>query len=106
MKITIDSAKLTDAPYSSELSDAFLFDDQVILQQLLLELEHSSYGAYLISGYRGSGKTSFINRVSEGLTGTLVIELNVARATPYPVLLKRIIRQLYIGYTTYEAEGL
>lgn len=101
MKINIDSLKLTDAPYSGALAGAFLFDDANELQQLLLELQYARPGSYLVSGYRGSGKTSFINRVSEAITGYMVVELNISKSTEYPVVVKRIIRQLYLKYIAY-----
>lgn len=101
MKIPIQSAHLTDAPYTAAQAGAFLFDDQHMVDQLVLELQYGLAGAYLVSGYRGSGKTSFINRLDDGLTDFIFIELNVSKATPYPVLLKRIIRQLYLEYQSY-----
>jgi len=101
LKIAVDSTKLTDAPYTADISGAFLFDDANELQQLLLELEHAQPGSYLISGYRGTGKTSFINRVAESITGFMVVELNIAKSLDYPVLVKKIIRQLYLQYVSY-----
>ncbi|MBX2906471.1 MAG: ATP-binding protein [Taibaiella sp.] len=105
MKIKIDSAKLTDAPYSAEIAEAFLFDDSEELQQILLELNNARPGSYLVSGYRGSGKTSFINRITERVNGFLVVEINIAKSIAYPNLIKKIIRQLFLRYQSYKGKS-
>ena len=101
MKIKIESSKLTDAPYSKATENAFVFEEDGALQQLKLELENAEPGSYLISGYRGSGKTSFINRVKAAVTGFMIVDLNIPQQEKYPVLIKKIIRQLYLTYTNY-----
>lgn len=101
MNVLIKSAFLTDAPYSPETAAGFLFDDQVQLEQFTLELKHGHAGAYLISGYRGSGKTSFVNRLQEKLPEVVFVEINIAKAVTYTVLIKRIIRQLFLQYQAY-----
>jgi AAA+ ATPase superfamily predicted ATPase len=104
LEIKIDSTKLTDAPYSVGTADAFEFDDEAILEQFLLELEHARPGSYLLSGYRGSGKTSFINRIVARLSNHLIVELNISKSITYPTLLKKIIRQLYLQFEQYKGK--
>jgi ABC-type methionine transport system ATPase subunit len=101
MKIQIHADKLTDSPYAESNKNAFLFDDEVALDQFSLELRHGHAGAYLISGYRGSGKTSFINRLQEKMSDVIFVELNIAKTVSYPILVKRVIRQLFLQYQAY-----
>lgn len=103
MNVSVNSQYLTDAPYSPETKEGFLFDDQVQLEQFAQELCHGHAGAYLISGYRGSGKTSFVNRLKEQLQEVVFVEVNISKPVAYPILLKRIIRQLFLQYEAYRA---
>ena len=102
MKINVESSKLTDAPYTKETANAFVFEDDGQFEQLKLELENAVPGSYLISGYRGSGKTSFINRLKSEVSGFLIVDLNIAKKYEYPVLIKKIIRQLYLSYSALD----
>jgi hypothetical protein len=92
---------LTDSPYSKELKDAFHFEDHDFLTQMTQELKKANPSCYLISGYRGVGKTSFINRIKEALaTDTAFVSISVAKYDGYPIVIKKIIRQLYLSYTS------
>lgn len=101
MDINIDSKKLTDSPYGTNNKFAFSFDDDEKVAQIVLELKYGAPSAFLLSGYRGVGKTSFVNRVIESVGDDFVcIHLNLAKYEGYPVLLKKLIRALYLAYET------
>ena len=99
MKVPIVITRLTDSPYSAESKDSFLLEDEDSVNQLVLELKNARPSSFLISGYRGVGKTSFVNRVREKLTeDTVLINISLAKYDGYKVLVKQIIRQLYLSF--------
>lgn len=98
MKIRINISKLTDSPYSKESCASFTFEDEDNLEQLISELKNAHPASFLISGYRGVGKTSFVNRVKEKFSNSIFIQINLAKYDGYPILLKKIIRQLYLSF--------
>lgn len=100
LRIKINQSHLTDAPYSESSKEAFYFEsDDHIVDQLILSINHARPSAYLISGYRGTGKTSLLNRVFVGLKDShLCVTINLARYDGYPRLIKNLIRQLYLKY--------
>ena len=99
MIVNIDKSKLSDAPYRPDRKDAFNFEDDDLVAQTILELTHGLPSSILMSGYRGVGKTSFANRVTEGLADNfLCVTINLAKYEGYPALIKRLIRGLYLSY--------
>lgn len=99
MIVNIDKSKLSDAPYRPDRKDAFTFEDDDLVAQTILELTHGLPSSVLVSGYRGVGKTSFVNRVTEGLADDfLCVTINLAKYEGYPGLIKRLIRGLYLAY--------
>jgi Cdc6-like AAA superfamily ATPase len=97
--VHIDKSKLSDAPYRPDRKEAFTFEDNDLVAQTVLELTHGLPSSVLVSGYRGVGKTSFVNRVTEGLADDfLCVTVNLAKYEGYPGLIKRLIRGLYLAY--------
>ncbi|HEY4195938.1 MAG TPA: ATP-binding protein, partial [Mucilaginibacter sp.] len=104
MIVNIDKSKLSDAPYRSDRKDGFTFEDNDLVDQTVLELTHGMPSSVLVSGYRGVGKTSFVNRVTEILGDDfLCVTINLAKYEGYPVLIKRLIRALYLAYAPANA---
>jgi hypothetical protein len=99
MRIKITHKKLTDSPYSKLQKDSFIFEDMEAIAQLTNELTHGNASTYLISGYRGSGKTSIINRIEEDLDDAVVVKMSLSKHESYNLLLRKLIRQLYFAYT-------
>ncbi len=102
MKIKIDINKLTDSPYSEKTKKLFTFDDTNKINQTVSELKNAHPASFLISGYRGVGKTSFINRVKENFPNSLFVQINLSTYNGYSILLKKIIRQLYLNFENYK----
>jgi hypothetical protein len=98
MRIKINHRKLTDSPYSKIHKDSFIFEDMDAINQLKNELSNGNASTYLISGYRGSGKTSIINRIEEDLDGAIVVKISLSKHENYNLLLRKLIRQLYFAY--------
>lgn len=67
MEQPVDISKLTDAPYDESSKFPFEFADSVV-QSFALEILHGPPTCYLISGYRGVGKSSFVRKVESHIT--------------------------------------
>src|SRR5262245_53048735 len=68
------------------------------LTGLVERLEYSHGGSFLLTGYRGVGKTSFVNQVIKRLEErmpVLDVYLNLSRALKPAELMHHIIRRLY-----------
>lgn len=103
MRIPIDISKITDSPYSSENSDSFQFENESTINDLRAELNSGNPTTFLVSGYRGVGKTSYVNKVVEGLDDqSLVVRVSLASFTSYSGLIKKIIRKLFSEYSALD----
>jgi Cdc6-like AAA superfamily ATPase len=103
--LNIDSSKLTEAPYTADRKKSFLIENNDDIDQVVLELRHASPSSFLISGYRGVGKTSFANRIAEQLNKDFIyVNINVAKYNGYPTLIKKLIRELYTKFDLFVGE--
>ncbi|MEB0301534.1 ATP-binding protein [Mucilaginibacter sp. 5C4] len=103
--LNIDSSKLTDSPYTVDRKKSFLIEDNEAIDQITLELKHAAPSSFLISGYRGVGKTSFVNRIAENLSSEFVcVNINLAKYDGYSTLIKKLIRELYIQFETFNID--
>jgi len=76
-----------------------MFDENSLIEQIKFELKNGPPSTVLVSGYRGAGKTSLFNKISEDLKGEMVfVNLNLAKYDGYPNTLKKLIRQLHLQY--------
>src|SRR6185437_5151844 len=62
MRIQIDNKILSDSPYNEENKNLFI-SYHVDTNNLIQDIKHGTATCYFISGYRGAGKSSFINRI-------------------------------------------
>lgn len=94
MKLFIDINNITDAPI--ENSDMF---KDTISTDLVNELLFSKPTTYLVSGYRGVGKTSYIKALKKQLknksSNILYVHINVGKYSNFPAFLRTLIRELY-----------
>ena len=77
MKIEIDSKKISS---SSELFDSHIeFNEDIskILNQLEQQLLYGNNSCFLISGYRGTGKTTLIRTLENKITDNKIIFINL-----------------------------
>jgi serine/threonine protein kinase/Cdc6-like AAA superfamily ATPase len=68
------------------------------IQDLVQRILHSEGGSFLITGYRGVGKTSFVNQVLNRLGKEILlldIHVNLARPLQPSELMHLIVRRLY-----------
>lgn len=100
MKLLVNHTKIFNSPY--ETSSGLIIDSSYneTISQLKQQLENGNPTCILVSGYRGTGKTTLINRVEEELSNNsdiVFIHLNFNKYEKYTVILRKIIRQIYIN---------
>ncbi|MED5247474.1 ATP-binding protein [Priestia sp. LL-8] len=107
MEILMKHEIITDAPYKDD-SDIFAFEDEDLIYQIKQEILHGTPTCYLITGYRGVGKTSFISKVGqevkkENSPRCTFIRINLPKYESYSFLLRKIIRGVYMSLSdTYD----
>jgi serine/threonine-protein kinase len=92
-----DSFRFVHEPIHSLIQHRYV-GRQADIDELTERIQFSYGGSFLITGYRGVGKTSFVNQVSQELarrTPLLDIQLNLARPVQPAELMHLIIRRLY-----------
>ncbi|MBL0742631.1 ATP-binding protein [Chryseolinea lacunae] len=109
LRIPIDYKKLTDSPYSRANQSFFNFS-KADTHDFVHDLVHGNPTCYLISGYRGVGKSSFIKKLEEEAKGkstnSLFVYLNFAKHEPKSILLRKLIRNFYLRLTDSENDSL
>jgi Cdc6-like AAA superfamily ATPase len=117
MEIWIKHANLIDYPYvigEPNSDNIFTFDEQKV-NNMISEIMFASPTCYLVSGYRGAGKTSFIRKVQEGclaqnkLAGAkdkkvLFVYSSFSRFESKTYFLRKLIRDFREAATGWEAK--
>src|SRR5687767_8714582 len=102
MKIYIDTDKLTDAPFDVNSKYPFYFDDTIV-SDLVSDIKFGNPTCYLISGYRGAGKSSFVRKVEsvaiQDHNSMLFVHVNFTRFKSQNYLLRKLIRAIYQAIT-------
>jgi Cdc6-like AAA superfamily ATPase len=118
MEIWIKHANLIDFPYvvgKSDSDNIFTFDEQKV-NNLVSEIMLASPTCYLVSGYRGAGKTSFIRRVQESCLDqnkqagekdkkVLFVYSSFSRFENKTYFLRKLIRDFREAATGWDAKG-
>lgn len=101
LKIPINLKKLVDSPYDESNKTFFEFTSQDT-EPFVQDLINGNPTCFLISGYRGAGKTSFIKRLAIDVAGkndqTLFVYLNFAKHEERTILLRKLIRNFYLQF--------
>lgn len=97
VRISVDHRKISESPIVSDGKVKFAFNSTSGL--LVDDLNNGTPTTYLISGYRGSGKTSFIKNLEFEIQSkskkTLFVYLNFAKFESRSILLRKLIRGFY-----------
>lgn len=106
MKILINHKLISDAPYKEDNEGFFVFDNTEDIEQIKREILHGTSTCYLVSGYRGVGKTSFISKVEheinkEDISRGIFIKINTPKYESYSFLLRKIIRGIYLSISNH-----
>lgn len=102
MEIPVKFDAISEAPYSSSNKEVFLpFTEDG--SNLVNDLLYGKETCYLVTGYRGSGKTSYINLIQEKLAALksgdrriVFITINFSSLQSHTHIFRRLIRRLYI----------
>ncbi len=99
MKFEIDKDKLKDVTGENinYICPEELFADK---NRLLGMITNDIMFCTVITGYRGTGKTSFVRNIIKSLPQDVIsVTINATKYKEYEVFIKRFIRELYLRYT-------
>lgn len=101
MKIKIDSKKIN--VYDKEYN--FNEEDNEIKKQLTQQISNGNNFCFLISGYRGTGKTTFVKTLEENIKeeNVMFIHLNFSKYEKYSLILRKLIREIYLNLSSTNA---
>ena len=108
MEIEIDPLMLIDSPYSEETKKIFSFDE-IQIEDFISDITLGPQSCYLISGYRGVGKTSLIKRaeelisekaISEDKSEVIFVYTSFAGFSNANHLVRKLIRELFLKIET------
>lgn len=103
MKIEIDASKISTSCECID-KDIIKFDEELDnkVNQLKYKLLNNNKSCYLISGYRGTGKSTFIKEVEsrirkENDKNIIFVNINLSKYESYSVLLRKLTRGIYFS---------
>lgn len=100
LRLHVNYRLINDSPYSSNNHNAFVSNEVRVPTFLSREIIHGNLTGVLISGYRGVGKTSFVEKLKSDImlpdNKVLFVKLNIAKYETYAIVLRQIIRQIYL----------
>ena len=95
MKVYVNIDRITDAP----IEDKNILQSLIENNNLVSELQKSKPTTYLVSGYKGVGKTSYIKALKKEIIekdkNTFFVHINVGKYSNFPTFLRALIRELY-----------
>ncbi|MBA5711311.1 P-loop NTPase fold protein [Bacillus velezensis] len=97
MRVRIDSKKISS---SSNIKNNVNYDVAIdeIKDQLTQQLLFGNNSCFLISGYRGTGKTTLIKKMEEEIQDKsyIFVHLNLSKYEDYSLILRKLIREIYL----------
>ena len=100
MELEVNHKKISDSPFKKGVESNFIFEDENNITQIITEISQGNPTCFLVSGYRGVGKTSFIKKIESYLdkkNSTKFIYLNLSKYSEYSIILRNIIRSIYLA---------
>jgi len=104
MEFKIAFDKLVDFPYQKEFDDMFSFDSSQI-SDAVCHISNGNPSCYLVSGYRGAGKSSFLRRLEREFKESktqksedkvLFVHTSFAKYDNQSYLIRKLIRELFL----------
>lgn len=96
MLIEVNHKKITDSPYCISSDNNYVTNHDYEIEQSTQEILLGNPTSYLISGYRGSGKTSLIKKIEEKLSGKVFFAYcNFSKYENHEIVLRKLIRSLF-----------
>lgn len=98
MKFQVNINKISLSP-NSEIDFISNVDIEYSLTQLKSQLQNSRNSSFLVSGYRGSGKTTLIKKLISSYDDNkcVFVELNFTKYEKLSIVLRKLIRELYLS---------
>lgn len=104
MEIKIKGNLLNNAPLNSNFSKILCENYEEKLDRITDEIKYGAHKNYLVTGYRGVGKTSIIQRLKQKINNSrdiedkvIFLELNLFDSHDHIYILKNMIRKLYLA---------
>lgn len=97
MKVKINSKKISS---SSKLNDDINYnvEGNETIEQLKQQLIFGNNSCFLVSGYRGTGKTTLVSRLENEIKddNVIFVRLNFSKYESYSLILRKLIREIYL----------
>ncbi|MFN5168992.1 MAG: AAA family ATPase [Cyclobacteriaceae bacterium] len=101
MEIEINSSVLIDSPYEKGQEKVFSIDESIV-ENLVNDITLGHPTCYLISGYKGVGKTSLVRRVEEQINDTkeknevVFVYTSFTGFSKSNNLIRKLVRELFL----------
>lgn len=106
LKFQINFQNITDSPYDESIKELFTFSS-TDTADFVNDILNGKPTSYLVSGYRGAGKSSFVKKLEQDVrkksSQSLFIHLNFAKYEERTIVLRKLIRNLYLQFTKNDA---
>ena len=111
VKLQINNKLLSDSPFSESNKNLFT-PPHPSSEDLIQDIKNGTPTCYLISGYRGAGKSSFIKRIEHRVKDNskttnsvevIFVHINFSRYQSQTFLLRKLIRGLYLEIKNCES---
>lgn len=101
-KIQIDLKTLTNGKDKNTGEKLINTDAELIIEQLKQHINNGNNSCFLVSGYRGTGKTTTIENLEKSIGNdkVLFIKLNISKYEEYSYIMRKLIREIYRVYTS------
>lgn len=103
MKVKIDAKKINSTEKGENINNADI-EIHEIKEQLIQQLAYGNNSCFLISGYRGTGKTTLVKNIEEELKGSnyVFVHLNISKYENYSLVLRKLIREIHLTLSSTE----
>lgn len=97
----IDSKKISFTYEGKNIENSNI-EIHEIKEQLMQQLTFGNNSCFLISGYRGTGKTTLVNKIEEEIekeiegNNYVFVHLNISKYENYSLVLRKLIREIYL----------
>lgn len=101
MKVRINHLDISDSPFNKDNENTFIFENEEKTSQIVQELVYGNPTCFLVSGYRGAGKTSFIKKIEFDITNNsdiVFVYINLSSYTNFSFILRKIIRGIHLAF--------
>lgn len=102
IKIGIDTKKLIDGEIQFDDKEKYSENNiNQVMEQLKYHINNGNNSCFLMSGYRGVGKTTIVDKLEKELSNAqhIFVRVNISKYEQHNFIMRKLIRQLYEEYT-------